>query len=184
MMLFSCGMLCSPKKTKTLIVFVIVTMAPFSGSIVARVLDLQEATRADPTAVSADSEPASIVQRAPEATVTVVSSGSSGKSGGVTLSGGAIAGIVIGSIVGFLLLLWVFRSCMNLGAPPQERESLYRDIDTKPHYQSRHRHRHRRSPSSGGVSTPPRAVVREYSTRRPSRSHRDDRRGRSTKVWV
>jgi len=35
-----------------------------------------------------------------------------------TLSGGAIAGIVIGSIVGLLLLIWIFRSCSNLGAPP------------------------------------------------------------------
>ncbi|KAL7620611.1 hypothetical protein AAE478_009606 [Parahypoxylon ruwenzoriense] len=34
-----------------------------------------------------------------------------------TLSGGAIAGIVIGSIAGFLLLLWVIRSCGNLGHP-------------------------------------------------------------------
>ncbi|KAK4119582.1 hypothetical protein N657DRAFT_650073 [Parathielavia appendiculata] len=35
-----------------------------------------------------------------------------------TLSGGAIAGIVIGSIAGFLLLVWIIRSCTNLGAPP------------------------------------------------------------------
>lgn len=35
-----------------------------------------------------------------------------------TLSGGAIAGIVIGSIAGLLLLIWIFRSCSNLGAPP------------------------------------------------------------------
>jgi len=36
------------------------------------------------------------------------------------LTGGAIAGIVIGSIFGLLLLLWIIRSCMNPGAPPQE----------------------------------------------------------------
>ena len=35
-----------------------------------------------------------------------------------TLTGGAIAGIVIGSIAGLLLLIWIFRSCSNLGAPP------------------------------------------------------------------
>ncbi|KAL2022224.1 hypothetical protein VTK56DRAFT_5834 [Thermocarpiscus australiensis] len=35
-----------------------------------------------------------------------------------TLSGGAIAGIVIGSIAGFLLLVWIIRSCTNIGAPP------------------------------------------------------------------
>ncbi|KAL2162486.1 hypothetical protein VTH06DRAFT_7400 [Thermothelomyces fergusii] len=35
-----------------------------------------------------------------------------------TLSGGAIAGIVLGSVAGFLLLAWIIRSCANLGAPP------------------------------------------------------------------
>ena len=35
-----------------------------------------------------------------------------------TLSGGAIAGIVIGSIAGLILLIWIFKSCSNLGAPP------------------------------------------------------------------
>ncbi|KAH6842389.1 hypothetical protein B0I37DRAFT_435791 [Chaetomium sp. MPI-CAGE-AT-0009] len=39
-----------------------------------------------------------------------------------TLSGGAIAGIVLGSIAGFLLLLWIIRSCCNLGAPPGGEE--------------------------------------------------------------
>lgn len=45
------------------------------------------------------------------------------------LSGGAIAGIVIGSIAGLLLLLWIFRSCSNLGGPPQEdkREPAWYD---------------------------------------------------------
>ncbi|KAK4098450.1 hypothetical protein N658DRAFT_561135 [Parathielavia hyrcaniae] len=38
-----------------------------------------------------------------------------------TLSGGAIAGIVLGSIAGFLLLVWIIRSCTNLGAPPGDR---------------------------------------------------------------
>jgi len=40
-----------------------------------------------------------------------------------TLTGGAIAGIVIGSIVGLLLLIWIFRSCSNLGAPPGASEN-------------------------------------------------------------
>ncbi len=61
-------------------------------------------------------------QGGPIATVTV--SSNSGNNGGESqpLSGGAIAGIVIGSIAGFLLLLWIIRSCGNLGAPPQERQ--------------------------------------------------------------
>ena len=40
-----------------------------------------------------------------------------------TLSGGAIAGIVIGSIAGFLLLIWIIRSCTNLGSPTPTEES-------------------------------------------------------------
>ncbi|KAG7286678.1 hypothetical protein NEMBOFW57_008989 [Staphylotrichum longicolle] len=58
-------------------------------------------------------------------TVTVVSTTStstnsddSDPNAAKTLSGGAIAGIVIGSIAGFLLLVWIIRSCTNLGAPP------------------------------------------------------------------
>jgi hypothetical protein len=39
-----------------------------------------------------------------------------------TLTGGAIAGIVIGSIAGLLLLIWIIRSCTNLGAPPGSEE--------------------------------------------------------------
>ncbi|KAF1735103.1 hypothetical protein CRV24_004022 [Beauveria bassiana] len=50
-------------------------------------------------------------------TVTVTSNPNNGNGGGSTLDGGAIAGIVIGSIVGFLLLVWIIRSCFNLGGP-------------------------------------------------------------------
>jgi len=59
------------------------------------------------------------VRQAPAATVTVTAGSGNDAT---TLSGGAIAGIVIGSIAGFLLLAWILRSCMNIGAPPQERE--------------------------------------------------------------
>ncbi|KAK8096321.1 uncharacterized protein PG998_014189 [Apiospora kogelbergensis] len=38
-------------------------------------------------------------------------------SGHNNLSGGAIAGIIIGSIAGFLLILWIICSCTNLGKP-------------------------------------------------------------------
>ncbi|KAI1019787.1 hypothetical protein LB504_009542 [Fusarium proliferatum] len=98
-------------------------MAPLSspqdlglGAILARALS-------SPTL----SLPPTLVARQNTETVTVTASGDNGNSA-QTLSGGAIAGIVIGSIAGFLLLLWVVRSCLNLGAPPQEREK-WRSLD-------------------------------------------------------
>jgi hypothetical protein len=42
------------------------------------------------------------------------------------LSGGAIAGIVIGSIAGILLLIWIFRSCGNgfgMGSTPPRNDA-------------------------------------------------------------
>ncbi|KAK3343186.1 hypothetical protein B0H65DRAFT_540687 [Neurospora tetraspora] len=57
----------------------------------------------------------------PAATVTVVQADNDNDPDDAqTLSGGAIAGIVIGSIAGLLLLIWIFRSCSNLGAPPTD----------------------------------------------------------------
>ncbi|KAK0707809.1 hypothetical protein B0H67DRAFT_322820 [Lasiosphaeris hirsuta] len=66
-------------------------------------------------------------QTAPGATVTVIATDPNNNNNSAssddldqarTLSGGAIAGIVIGSIAGLLLLFWIIRSCTNLGAPP------------------------------------------------------------------
>lgn len=121
-----------------------------------------------------------IVARQATATVTIIEHDGGG-GGDTRLGAGAIAGIVIGSIVGFLLLVWIFRSCFNLGAPPQEREAWYNDVGEKPR---RHRHRSRSRRVAANVSMPPPVVVRDRSrsSRRPSATYvyteGDARRGR------
>ncbi|KAK8075528.1 hypothetical protein PG997_010191 [Apiospora hydei] len=109
------------------------------------------------------------------------------------LSGGAIAGIVIGSIVGFLLLLWLIRSCMNLGKPgiwgstfgakddPPRRSSThtypYRQETHRSRSRHHHHHSHGRSPRRKSVE------IRQVSTVRPASGYyettRAGSRGRS-----
>ncbi|GAP85419.1 hypothetical protein SAMD00023353_1000910 [Rosellinia necatrix] len=111
-----------------------------------------KATRTLPQALTG------ILSARQETTTVVASDGDGGGGGGGTvLSGGAIAGIVVGSIAGFLLLLWVVRSCVNIGRPggwgdtfepdhekppSSPRWSPYRGADTRHH----HHHHHARSP--------------------------------------
>lgn len=112
----------------------------------------------------------------PVATVTVIQTQASTTGNGQdqdraqTMSGGSIAGIVIGSIAGILLLIWIFRSFSNMGAPPVKGENpsgaaWYDGVRSEPapprgsHSRSRHRShsRHSRRPSE----------VREYQTAVP-----------------
>ncbi|KAK5987917.1 hypothetical protein PT974_12053 [Cladobotryum mycophilum] len=132
-------------------------MAPFLSSIDSS-LSLKRWLEGSPTPASLPTH--TILAR--QSTITVVAT--DGDNDGDHLSGGAIAGIVIGSVVGFLLLLWIIRSCFNLGAPPQEREFLYHDVDPKHHHHHHHRHSSRqRSRHSSDLSAPPPVVVRERS---------------------
>ncbi|EMR71507.1 hypothetical protein UCREL1_1451 [Eutypa lata UCREL1] len=105
------------------------------------------------------------------ATTTVVSDIDSG-SNQTTLSGGQIAGIVIGSIAGFLLLLWIIRSCTNLGRSPTTWGDTFEPEHEKPvthrrhhhsstpyYHQETHRSRSRHSHGHGGHSHSPRRSV-------------------------
>ena len=123
-------------------------------------------------------EPPTLVirQDAPPATVTVYRDAPD-SGGGNDLSGGEIAGIVIGSVIGFLLLLWLIRSCVWGGAargrPPPD---YYHHEEPKRHRRrSRHGHsqgRHR----SRSIGAPPPVVIRDYS-RSPGRGRQYSRGG-------
>ncbi|KAK3935740.1 hypothetical protein QBC46DRAFT_396759 [Diplogelasinospora grovesii] len=133
-------------------------------------------------------------------TITVVSQGDGGNdpTSAQTLTGGAIAGIVIGSIAGFLLLVWILRSCTNLGAPkeqvPGNRGGAWYDgVRAERHPpRSRSRHSHRSSGGHGhshshsrrrSVSevreVRPVAVIRGSSPRAPPYAYGRDERRRS-----
>ncbi|KAL4945895.1 hypothetical protein BDV06DRAFT_183558, partial [Aspergillus oleicola] len=68
-----------------------------------------------------------------------------------TISGGAIAGIVIGSIAGTLLLIWLWRTCMTTTAIHEAEKTgapIYTSRDEYPANEAttHHRRRRRRSP--------------------------------------
>ncbi|KAE9578190.1 hypothetical protein CGMCC3_g6017 [Colletotrichum fructicola] len=69
------------------------------------------------------------------------------------LSPGAVVGVTLGAVVGFLLVLWMFYTCINFGRAPVEpsSSSLYTPTATSVlsvRSRSRH-HRKHRSPARG-----------------------------------
>ncbi|KAI0976835.1 hypothetical protein F4678DRAFT_414715 [Xylaria arbuscula] len=128
--------------------------------------EVTEATRTLPQAITR-------ILMSRQATTTVVTSdgsNSSDSNSGNDLSGGAIAGIVIGSIAGILLLWWIIRSCSNMGKPatwgntfepdnekPPPRAASYH-ADTPYHRETHHSRRSRSHHSHRHHSRSPRRV--------------------------
>ncbi|KAL3465186.1 hypothetical protein BJX64DRAFT_70455 [Aspergillus heterothallicus] len=92
-----------------------------------------------------------------------------------TIGGGAIAGIVIGSIAGTLLLIWLWRTCMvtsaineaeHTGAPVVVGNGGYPTNEATTHYRRRRR---RASPTYEYSEKPYRSRSGGGSVRRPRR---------------
>ncbi|KAI1109777.1 hypothetical protein F5Y14DRAFT_455716 [Nemania sp. NC0429] len=122
----------------------------------------------EPTRTLAQSLTRILASRQQTTTVIADDSGTQG----TVLSGGAIAGIVIGSIAGFLLLLWVIRSCMNMGRPETWGNNTYEPerekrrassgtyhVETTTPYRHHHDRHHHRSHSHHHHSRSPRRVA-------------------------
>ncbi|KAI9372119.1 hypothetical protein BJX61DRAFT_543003 [Aspergillus egyptiacus] len=68
-----------------------------------------------------------------------------------TISGGGIAGIVIGSIAGTLLLIWLWRTCMTQEAiHDAETNGTPVAVSGYPSHEATHHHRRRRRRSPVG----------------------------------
>jgi hypothetical protein len=88
---------------------------------------------------------------------------------GSTLDTGSIAGIIIGSIVGFLLLLWIIRSCANWSRPQEwgEPGNIATTRSHSPHHHPHHHHHHHHQRHGDNTY---------YSATPPPRHHRSHRR--------
>ncbi|KAI4595894.1 hypothetical protein KJ359_006533 [Pestalotiopsis sp. 9143b] len=121
------------------------------------------------------------------ATTTVVAPANNNNNNNNGLSGGAIAGIVIGSVLGFLLLCWLLYSCFNLSRPRDwgetfgEKETTY--VRSPSRRRSSHHHHHHGSRRTSEVrpvyvetrGRSPRSPQPVYYARDVRRSKRDGR---------
>ena len=94
------------------------------------------------------------------------------------LDPGAVAGITLGAVAGFMLLLWVVYACLNFGNAPEHAESSVTGsvvVERKSRHSHRHsHHNHRRSRGEATVEVRrttrvPAAVIVEESRRPVSR---------------
>ncbi|KAH8176743.1 hypothetical protein LIA77_01825 [Sarocladium implicatum] len=106
------------------------------------------------------------------------SDGSAGGGGGGTcLGGGEIAGIVIGTIAGTLLILWLIRSCTGYRGPAATPPPWQADIEPKRHHKHHSRSHHSRRRSSG-LSEPQPVIIADRSRSRhrtPTYVYQEDR---------
>ena len=66
---------------------------------------------------------------------------------------GAVAGITLGSVAGFILILWLVYSCINMGNPPSSAESTVGTASVVVERKRRRRSHHHSSDSGSGTET-------------------------------
>ncbi|KAI3532798.1 hypothetical protein CPAR01_10916 [Colletotrichum paranaense] len=90
-----------------------------------------------------------------------------------SLGAGAIVGITLGAVAGFLLVLWMVYTCLNFGRPVEaSSSSVYTGTASvvsvrRQRSKSRHRHRKHRSPRARVIATEE-VRVRESVSRPPA----------------
>lgn len=104
-------------------------------------------------------------------------SGGGGSDGGTCLGGGEIAGIVIGTVVGTLLILWLIRSCTGYRGPEARPPPWQAEVEPKRHHRHHSRSHHSRKRSSG-LSEPAPVIIADRSRsrhRQPTYVYSEDR---------